>query len=187
MLFSKGMVFVDLKDLEIDITERVVIGKHRNAISLFDVKIKHLPTNISQENKRYLEISEMIKGEQLFEILEKTFSRLSRLHKQKEGHYLEINLSEFYTFFDSLEQDYLRNPNHFSSEPEFDVSKWDFILDKVGKVNYKKSVEDFFSRDKVFLLDKKMKNYLESGDISEDCYNLFKNSLIDLELIDNQK
>lgn len=180
MIFNqKNVLFVDPKDLSAVIEEDIFINKEGKLASSYNVTITHIPSNISASNNNFL--NQHNENRELYEILEFTFYKLSALYKKQKGNSLELNLYDFFNYFDSIEQQFMLNPSMFSKEPEFESSKWDYMLDKFGNVEYEKKSSEFIHKDSLSELNTKMKNHVKEHKLSEESYKLFLDALNELE------
>lgn len=178
MVSNREVVLLDFNDLRIDITERVILGKARNQISIFDITITHIPTNLIATSSRYRNPHEEYSSEQLHYRLTDTFKSFQCIYRKSENKRIDMDVDEFDEIFDSLPK------SETSGFNSYNRLMWDFILNKVKKKTYDKVTEDFVTRDKILQLETNMKQRFESGDISEKCYQIFRNNLIELDLIE---
>lgn len=186
MKYKREIVLVDFKDLKIDITERIILGKYRNKISIFDIKMTHIPTEISVTSERYKALHELYCDERLCDRLEDTFSLLKREYRRREDKRLDMDIDEFYDIFNSTLSDYEKNMHLYKEKPDFDTYLWEFILNIVKEKNHIKKSEDFISRDSILKLDSMMKESLKLNNISKECYRIFKNNLKELNLLEDE-
>lgn len=178
MLSNREVVLLDFNDLKIDITERVILGKARNQISIFDITMTHIPTNLTAISDRYRNPHEEYSSEQLHYRLKDTFKSFQCIYRKSENKRIDMDVDEFDEIFDSLPE---RETSKFDS---YNRLMWDFVLNKVKEKTYNKVTEDFVTRDKILQLEASMRQSFESGEISEKCYRIFRNNLIELDLIE---
>ena len=181
---NKNIIFVDPKDLSVKITENTFLNTSGELESKYNVTITHIPTNIHASNNSFLNKQKEFR--KLHEILEFTFYKLSALYKKQKGYSLELNLYDFFNYFDSLEQQYLLNPSIFSKEPDLETSKWDYLLDKFNHVEYENNSTELIHKNTLMELATKMKKHVKEHKLSQESYDLFLSTLNDLNTKDKQ-
>lgn len=182
MTYKRPKIIVSsAKDYKVSITERVILGKMRNKISLFDVELTYIPLSIVAKSERYEDPLDMFKSEHLSTMLERAHLEIKREFRRLTENRLEIDTDDICEEYHELKE------KDKSFNVYFYDYMWERLLEQMTEVKHEKMMEDFVTRDKILDLASLMKENFNQGKITKECYQIFKSYLVKLELIESDE